>query len=408
MKNRIYSIDRIIEVGIYLYIIFMFLSKGESIRNILLFTIFFLWLLTFKERKNKNILTDSISLFFGAFIISIVISSIFSIDKWYSISELQKDPLKSVLLFPVISTTLTNEKKLIRLTYVFFVVLLLTLSVSYYSYWALNLPIMKPDIPLMHQWHNRFAIFLNTLMPFSFILLLYNKRLINKVGIAAALAAGIVALALSTSRGGIASFLLMFIIWAIYFLKKKKVSVKPILGAFAVAIIILGVAAFYAKPEIKDRFLDIKNDIKTLNYRTVIWKPLIYAAKEKPILGWGYGTEIFRSDEPFKKTPFKVSPVKMGHGFRRPDSIFMSILFHQGITGLILYLLLLIVAIKTFWEEAFSTQRLQSYILIACTSVLISTYGLHSMIENTRLFYLTLILGVGLAAKNCKNEDSHS
>jgi len=406
MKNKFEIIDKIIEVGVYLYIIFMFLTKGEGIRNILLFTIFFLWLITFKYIENKRILIEPVSILFWGFITTILISAIFSIDPWYSFKSLREEPLKSVLLFPVISTVLADEKRLKRLIYAFFSVLLFTISVGYYSYWAHDLPLMKPDIPLRHAWHNRFAVDLNTLFPFSFILLFTYKRLSLKIVTTIIIIIGMIALVLSTSRGGIGAFLCMVVIWSIYVVNKRGISLKPILASLALMVMLSGITLYYAKPDIKDRFLHIKQDGKTFSNRTIIWSHLIAAAKEKPIFGWGYGSKIFNIDLPFQNTSYKVSPARIRPELRQPHNAFLRVLFHQGIVGLVVYVSLLFAAIRLFWKGANNTQHIKSYMLIACASILISTYVVNSIVENTHFLFLTLILGIGMASMNIKYEDS--
>jgi hypothetical protein len=61
-----------------------------------------------------------------------------------------------------------------------------------------------------------------------------------------------------------------------------------------------------------------------------------------------------------------------------------------------------------YWKNAFITESFKSYILIACASILIGTYFVNAVVENSRLLDLTLIIGIGLAAKNSRSEDSHS
>jgi O-antigen ligase len=111
-------------------------------------------------------------------------------------------------------------------------------------------------------------------------------------------------------------------------------------------------------------------------------------------------------DLPFEKTPFKESPYKKDIEVRDPHNNFLGVLFNQGIVGFILYLALLIIATKTFWSNANSPCNLKNYILISCTSVLIGTYFIHGLSEVLKFRYLTLILGIGIAAQNLKCEDT--
>lgn len=398
-------IDNILEVNIYIYVIFLFLTMGEGIRNILLFTNFFLWLATLKNRENIKILTEPISLLFWGFITTILISVAFSIDPLYSFTSLREDPLKSVLLFPVLSTVISEENRFKRLTYVLFGVLIFTISIGFYSYWAYDLPIVKPNTPLRHANLNRFALDLNILFPFAFILFLTAKKPQIKIATIITVIAGISALILSTSRGGSIAFFSLILIWAVYGAKKYNADFKKILIGIIASFILLGTTFYNYSPSVKVKILNLKEQGKTFNRRTEIWPPLIYAASERPITGWGYGSNIFKIDLPFQNTPLKRSPANIEWSLRQPHNAFLRVLFHQGVLGLTVYLILLIASIKIFWKDTYKSENFSSYILIACTSILISSYFVHSIVENTHLLYLSMILGIGVAARNLRDED---
>jgi len=407
LKEQYPIIDRIIEVGIYLYIIFMFLTIGEAIRNILLFGSFILWLATLRHRDNKGILLEPLSLFFWCFIITILVSVVFSIDPGYSFKSLAGEPLKSTLLFPLISTVIRGEERLKRLVYVFLALLIFTISIGYYSYWAYDLPLMKPFTPLRRAWHNRFAVDLNTMFPFAFLLLLISKRPALKIAMTAIILTGVAALVLSTSRGGLIAFISLTVVWSVYAILRKGVSLKSVLAGTMIIVLVSGITVQYGKPDIKERFLRVKNDMETLNYRTIIWSRLIAAVAHRPMLGWGYGPEIFKMDQPFQNTPYKTSPAQIGPDLRQPHNAFLRVLFHQGIIGLSVYVLMLFYAITIFLKESFTKENIRSYVLLSAASILISTYGINSIVENTHLLYLTLVLSIGMAAKGL-DENCHS
>ncbi len=336
MEKKYEIIDRIIEIEIYLYIIFIFLTKGEGIRNILLFSAFFLWLATLKYRRNKLILKEPVPILFWVFWATILTSVVFSIDPLYSFKSLRDYPLKSLIIFCLISTTLADEKRLKRFVYISYVILVFTVSVGYYSYWAYDLPLMKPVTSLRHAWHARFAIDINTLLPFTLVIFLITKDIRLKILLFVTIVAAVAAVILSTSRGGIAGFLTMAVIWLIYISKRYRLNMKLILSGIILVVIISG-TILYSSPQIKARFSNVGRDIVTLNERTDIWKPLVYAASQRPVFGWGYGSEIFKKDLPFENTPFKVAPVNQKSAFRNPHNPFLRIFFHQGIVGLIPY-----------------------------------------------------------------------
>ncbi len=403
MNKKYEVIDRILEVLIYLYLVFMFLSKGEAIRNILLFSGFLLWLGTLKYRENKWILKEPLSILFWVFIASIFISVIFSIDPVYSFWSLRGEPLKSVIIFSLVSTVISDENRLRKLVSLTLPVLVFTLFIGYYSYWAHDLPIMRADTPLRHTWHARFAMDINTLLPFSFVILyaLSNKKAV--VFLLTVIAAAVAAIVLSTSRGGAAAFISILIMWAIYVSKKRGVHMgKTLAGLLLVSVI--SAAVLFSSPVIMEKFSRISTDLKTLTKRTDIWGPLVSAASEKPIVGWGYGPEIFMMDEPFHNTPYKDAPVKDKPAFRNPHNAFLRVYFHQGVLGLIPYVLLIAYAVREFWRNAFRIDNMSGNALFACSTILVSIFVLNALLENTHFTDLALILGVGCAAVSIRRD----
>jgi len=84
LEKRFGTIDKIIEAGLYLFIFFLFLTKGEGIRNVLLYSNFILWLATLRQRENLHILREPAALLYWGFMISTFLSAVFSIDIRYS------------------------------------------------------------------------------------------------------------------------------------------------------------------------------------------------------------------------------------------------------------------------------------------------------------------------------------
>jgi O-antigen ligase len=399
MKKNIEIINRVIEYEIYLYIIFMFLTKGEAIRNILIFSSFGLWLATLRHRENTYILKHPVALLFWGFIGTILFSVVFSIDPLYSFKSLRGSPLKSVMMFCLLSTVLCDERRLKRVAYLTFPILVFTISVGYYSYFAYDLPLMKPVTSLRHAWHARFAMDINALLPFALVLLFMAKDFGYRALLTITTLAGISCVILSTSRGGMASFLCIVGIWLIYFVKKSQVNIKIILAGAAV-ILVLSAGIITSSSNITQRLSAFGKDIKTLHERTEIWTPLISAAVHKPLFGWGYGSDIFSMDKPFENTPGKKAPVHIKPPFRNPHNSFLQIFFHQGIAGLIPYILLLVAATVYFWRGAYRTAGFQSYVLMACASIMVGTFLVSSIVENPHLTDLTFILGIGVGAVN--------
>jgi O-antigen ligase len=398
-------VDRIIEVGIYLYIILMFLTKGEGIRNILIFGNFGLWLLTIKHRKNLYILKEPVSILCWLFLGVTLFSVIFSIDPLYSLWELRGSPLKLALLFPVISTVMADEKRLNKVVYFCFFTNILIVLIGYYSYFFYDIPMLKPYTSLMHTGHagaNRFARYFNTLLPFSFIILFLWKKPALKSLFIFSLLIFIISLVLSGSRGGYISFLSIVSIWTIYISKTRGYNLKKVIACLVIIILVIGSLSWFYSPYIRWKISKSSEDLFTFSLRTEVWGAAICAIKERPLVGWGYGNGIFHKDEPYMNTPYKEAPPKGTH------NMFLRILFHQGIIGFIPYVSLLLLTVAVFWKEAFRSTGIKSYILIACVSVFVGNYMLNALLENTpNYIYLAVVLGLGMAAKGT-DENSHN
>lgn len=403
MDKKYETIDRIIEIGIYLYIFFMFLSKGEGIRNVLLFGNFALWLITLKYRKNLHLLKEPVSLLCWIYIGTSIFSVFFSIDPLYSFKELRGVPLKFILLFPVISTVIDSELKLKRVIHVIFFTTVFIVLIGYYSYFIYDIPLLKPNTPLMHTWHNRFANYLNTLLPFTFILFLIWGKIWSKVILILSLILSILALILSTSRGGYLAFFSIVCIWAFYLIQIKKYNPKKVLTSIIMVILTVGIFSWFSVPYFRERISLLPADLPTFHQRTEVWGPALHAFMQRPIFGWGYGREIFHRDEPYIETPYKRAPQKASH------NTFVRILVHQGLIGFIPYFLIILVAIREFWKSVREKSDLSSYVLVACTSVIVGNYILHSMLIGlgSKLHYLAVVLSLGIAAKGL-NESSHN
>lgn len=412
MGKKYEVIDEIIAGGVYLYIAFMFMSKGESIRNILIFGNFTLWLLTLKHRKNLRLLTSPVSILFWTFAGITVCSVLFSIDPLYSFLSLRNDPLKPALLFAVIATVMSDRKRLERVVYVSFFTALFIVLISYYSYFFHDIYMLRPDIALMNTGptgHNRFARDLTTLLPFMLPLyFLWDKNKSLKALILISLIISVFAIVLSTSRGGYVAFISMVFVSAVYLSRKRGYNLLKLISGLIAATLVLGILSWSSFPNVRERMSRIEEELPTFNLRTEAWEPAFYAIKERPLVGWGHGDNIFHMNEPYKNTPYKkYPPPKSEVSPRGPHNTFVKLLFHQGLMGTIPYLLLIVIAIKVFWREALKERGTSSYVLAASVAVIIGNYILNSMLADVQFRSLAVVLGLGIAAMGI-DENSHS
>ncbi|RJR22733.1 MAG: O-antigen ligase domain-containing protein [Nitrospiraceae bacterium] len=396
MEKKQETIDRIIEYGIYAYIFFMFLAKGEGIRNMLIFGTFGLWLITLKYRRDLYILNNNVSRLCWIYVAAIVISAVFSMDPSFSLKELKDEPLKFVFLFPVIATVMSDEKRLVRTAYVSLAALLLIVFAGYYSYIFHDIPMLKPDTAWVHAWHTKFAAYVNTYLPLACILFFVWNKTGPKINLAASAIISVIALILSTSRGGYLAFFVILIVWLLYLSKKKGHNMKVAVAALMSILLIFGAASYMFSPRVRERISQTPEEIYTANARTDLWRAALYAFKERPLTGWGYGANIYMRDEPYRDTPYKKAPQTE----KDQHNMFIKIMFHEGIVGIVPFVLLIMAAIRGFWKEAFSSTGVKSYMLIACASIFIGNYVVQAMLETLfKLQYIAVVLGLGMAAR---------
>jgi O-antigen ligase len=394
--SQLEKIDSVIEYLFYALIVFIFMSKGESIRNILIFGSSFLWIISIRYRKDLYLLKNNIFflclIYFGITVLLVI----FSIDRLYSFKQIFEEPLKFILLVPVISTVMADERRLKRSLYVICAASILLLVAGYYSYLFENVYRLTPDTTLYRLHYNRFSRYLNTLLPFTYALyFVIEKKNKYRYLIAVLFFLAIVAQLLTTSRTGIGVFVIIFLVWSFYIAKLRDYDFKKIVVLVASLFLIVGILSYNFSGEVKKRTREITEDFNTFNLRTRAWLPAIAAIRNRPVTGWGYGARTFFMKEPYSNTEYdEVPPIK-------EHNTILYVLFHQGIVGLIPYLLLMVVTMYSFWRKAFEYKGdIRGYILVACFTVFIGNYVLHGLMENMpdKLYHMAIVIGLGLAS----------
>ncbi len=399
MDNKPSIPDRIIEYSVYAYVILMFLSKGEGIRNIIIYGSFTLWLTTIRHRKNTGLLITPPASAFWIYAAVSVFSVIFSLDPHSSFHAFRGSILKACLLFPVIATVMTGEQKLKNLCLVCLLSTVLMASIGYYSYAFQDLPNLKPNIPLMNVYHNKFARYMNTLIPFAGVLFFVYRGRLYRALLSSVFLYLVTSIILSTSRGGYISLLTIVIIWAVYIARMKNIALGKVIVPLVTVILLSGGLSYYLVPAVHNRINNLQEEAGSVHGRTIAWNAALSAIRERPLTGWGFGKQIFHMDEPFFNTPSGKRPMyHENEPFDDPHNTFLSLLFHQGLAGFVPYCAMLFISISFFCRKAFPYSGIRSYILIACISVLAGNYIMHAMFTLFRAKHLAFILGAGIAA----------
>ena len=387
-----------IEYGIYIYFIIMFLNKGESIKNIALYGAFALWLLSGKWR-DRDFYKSPVTIVFGGYLFSVLLSVVFSIDPGYSLNSLRGDMLKAAVLFPVLATCFSTEQRLRRLSISLSISASIMIAIGFYSYLTHNnLLLLKPHTELMHAWHNRFARYLCLTMPFAMALLLTSKNKINMAGLFSLIIFGSLSVILSTSRGGMFALALIVAVWILFLYKKDVFNFRKIILISLAALVTVFFIGLYTSPALKTRLSSIPTDMKTVNNRLDSWNKALESIKQRPVLGWGYGRGIFHREEPYLKTTDKSLP-KTG-----PENTFIQVLFHQGLAGLGVYISLILTAVVVFFRSALRTgSPLRSYVLVTACGIIVGNHIGHALVAAEIFRGLAIILAIGIAAEKGAN-----
>jgi len=256
----------------------------------------------------------------------------------------------------------------------------------------------------MYAWHNRFARYVCLTLPFATVLFSINKSTINRLLLGVLIIAGVLAIILSTSRGGMFAVVLITMVWILYLCKKSLLNFRKIFLISIIGLVTMFLVGLFISPTLQKRIGALSKDMKTFNERLDVWNEALESAKERPILGWGYGSGIFHRRELHVKTT-TVSPPKAG-----PENMFIHVLFHQGIVGLGVYISLLVAGLFVFFKSALRTENsLRACVLVTVCGIILGNYVGHSLVANVIFRGLAIQLAIGIAALHSySHENSHT
>jgi O-antigen ligase len=394
MKRNTEVIEKLIEAGILLYIVLMFLTKAEGVRNTVLFGSFFLFLISHRRNHIIELLRESITKVYLVFISVILLSIIISIDPLYSLMSSKNEPLKGLILFLMISTTLDSEEKAKRICAAFSVAAAILAATAFYSYFAKDTSLLKPTVFYMHLWHGHFARNLCITLPFAAALVLKYRDRAIKVPLLILLAASSLGLILSTSRTPYIAFIAMLILW-LFFLSRRAQHRNKIIALVVMAFIAINTIALFSSPALRTRVMSIKREIRTMHNRADAWLAITDAIREKPVLGWGYGKRLVLREEPYEHTSHTPPTIN-------PHNTFLGVTFASGLVGLLSYISILIysslICISRIYKS--ESNSFSTVVLLAALSVIVGNFYINAMTADVSFKELSIILGIVASYKN--------
>lgn len=408
IKHLQQKIYKIVEFNIYVVLFLSFLTKGEGILNTILFLNFILFLISLKCYDIKlNFLKNSISLFFYLFLLSMIISSIFSINPLYSFSELLKDPLKAFLFFPVFLWIINDEKKIKNIAFIFFLLLIVYVLNGYYS--LLFKKIYHADTWLLHTTLNRYGGLLALLISFGILYFLIEKKVYLKIFFLFIVIITIFSIILNATRTAYLSLLVVLMGWFVFYFAKNNFIKRFLI--FCLFLTLIGILGWHSSDFVKTKIIRTKDDFHTFNHRSMGWLSALEASLKSPIIGWGVGKKIYHEDIPFTNTSFKVSPKKSIVGLETPHNTFLAIAFHQGLLGLISFLGMFFFTIKYLKFRLNLKKDFLSLLNFTILISFISYFGIFAFFNPTKFLYFSFFISMGAAFYNIRqkiNENSNS
>ncbi|MFW6035951.1 MAG: O-antigen ligase family protein [Halothermotrichaceae bacterium] len=369
MKKAAVWTDKVLEFLFFGLIILTPISTALS--NILiglLFIIFLLKIIFFRDINYKTDLNKYILMFFLLSILSIIKAA----DINYSIKSLV-NPLLKISVFYFIAYDLINYDKLKKVYKALIISGVLAFSYgAYIDYFTTD---------NFYNHNNSNGTFAAVMTIFFLTYILYKENNIYKRILFTILSLGGFALVTSYSRGASLAFAIGIFIWFImYFIKYKNIKFITI-----ILIIFILLSVFVVPEELYDRFKKIENieDNSSLKTRVVMWHASLLMIRDNPLLGVGIGN--FNSN--FNYYIDNVMEANIVPGDRsqyHPHNIYLYIASEQGIPSLVILLVLLI---KLFIIGYKNYQKNHDWNLITAMGLIMiavnTIVAVHSMVDTT-------------------------
>ena len=375
----------------YLYAFFLFFDKGEGLRNISLFGSFAGWAVLVFQDKRSVFPQSTIFLALCCYFLSAMLSSALSIEPSYSFSALLHDSYKIVIPFLVVSTSF-GLKRIMNLCTIICIAGLVLLVMGAHGFIAQGDSFYRSINIFLNIDKNEYGFFLVFIMPFFWMFFVdssgWKKRLWGVSSVW-----GMVATALTGSRGSMAAVAFEMSLWAASGLREIPWKKVTVIGA---AVALTGVLTFPLWPrQFKKSVRTIPEHIVTMSDRTnFFWIPALQAVQKRPLAGWGYGKMIYRDPRPFEggeKPHWKL--------YGGLHGTFMTILFQQGIVGLLAYLFVLMSNAYILLSVLQKRDDKGKALALALLSILVGAFIINSLILVVPLRRLVLVSAMSAALR---------
>ncbi len=324
------------------------------------------------------------------FVVSGILSSFQSSDVTSSLAALKKDHLKLLILYAVIATAFSREGPFIRLGLAFSLAGLAYLAVGGYRI-AGDLA-SKGQIDYLEVRY--FATVYLYFLPALFVQVLAPGNRFRPLW-ATGCVGMLSAIVLIGVRGVWVSLAGAALLWAFAVRHHLRTLLRPRLLAISLSLAALVVLlAFILFPS---QFLLLRGhtfEKLQMSLRLETWETFVSLSLQRPLLGHGLDDQAMSRHyhETFTRekgaAPTEINPTT-------PHNQFVKIFYTQGFVGLVLYIALLILALRALYR-AFrrGPPGAASLFPLAAASVVLAEYVLHCLFEDRSLTPLAVLIGV--------------
>ena len=411
MKKIILYCDRIILYGlILLAFVLPFVFHTAALITIGLLVPFVAWIVKIIAEKGEGI--NVTPLFFPILLWGgiILISSLNSINPQYSFHEFRGEYLKQILLFLLI---VNNIKEDYKYRYLIYALLLACFFVSIYTIFGYfsGTAAWKPWFPRATGTYGskcRMAMYFIFIIPLVFsICLNTSKKLLRYTCLGLFLLSSF-SLVLTFTRGAWIVCAVMILILA--FRKGKKTG-------FGVSIFTLVMFAFLLIFSIQvrtrvSRTVDFPNGLnKILAGRITLWKNSFEVIKDYPLLGAGYGPNVFNylAKDYNLTTRANFSPPTSSKQ-QQPDAhnFYIQIVVETGIIGLLVFLYFLFSFFRYIFNSLNRAGKNREFLFTTVLIIFgILFFGLSGYFyedRNALFFWLFISLAVSVAQNKTRSK----
>ncbi|MCK5595157.1 O-antigen ligase family protein [bacterium] len=394
--------DRIIEYGILLVIFIIPFRHTASVETAALLLPLIAWIVKLRYVPDTHFVKTPLNIPIMYWGIIVVLASIGSISPAYSFYEFRSQFLKQIILFFVVVNNIKTNKQILRIACILVVSACVFSIYGIYGYLDNTLTEYGRATGTFDSY-SRSAVYCMLVIPLILTMFFHAKNKYTKsVLILSALLTGIL-LVLTFTRG---PWIILFVILLILLFRKSKKILTVFLAALALLVL------FYGPVTERVKFtFEIKEGInRASSGRLTLWHNSLQIIKKHPVLGVGYGPDIFRRMYPYPEYKFYITDP---HGnFQQSDAhnLFLQIPIETGIAGLVIFMYLLVRCIKYTYksyahtEDPFKKDILFTIFLTIIGFLLCSISGYFYEDRIGLLFWLYIALSIGIGINEKENK----